>query len=62
MERVAPLDDGGTLDSLKVSLGDKLRDGIRKSLVLIMTTGSSADQERAKYIATKIAFSIEDEV
>ena len=62
MEPAAPLDDGGTLDSLKVTLGDKLRDGIRKALVQIMTAGTSDEKGRGKYIATKLALAIEDEV
>lgn len=49
------MDDGGSLDSLKVAIGDKVRDALRKSLITIMLTQEVEKQERGKYIATKIA-------
>ena len=60
---VAVVDDGGKLEDLKVALGDRVRDAIRKGLVQAMVTPAELDKGgRGEYIATKVALAIEEEV
>ena len=56
------LDDGGKLEDLKVALGDKVRDAIRKGLVQAMVTVDTEKGGRGEYLATRIALAIEEEV
>jgi transcription elongation factor S-II len=64
LQLVAPLqlDDGGKLEDLKVALGDKVRDAIRKGLVQAMVTVDLEKGGRGEYLATRIALAIEEEV
>ena len=56
------VDDGGKLEDLKVAIGDKVRDAIRKGLVQAMLTIEMEKGGRAEYLATRIALAIEEEV
>lgn len=55
-------DDGGKLEDLKVAIGDKVRDAIRKGLVQAMLTVDMERGGRGEYLATRIALAIEEEV
>jgi transcription elongation factor S-II len=55
-------DDGGKLEDLKVAVGDKVRDAIRKGLVQAMLTVEMEKGGRGEYLATRIALAIEEEV
>jgi hypothetical protein len=60
---VALVDDGGKLEDLKVAVGDRVRDAIRKGLVQAMVTAADQDKgDRGEYIASKVALTIEEEV
>jgi transcription elongation factor S-II len=56
------LDDGGKLEDLKVALGDKVRDAIRKGLVQAIVTVDMENGGRGEYLATRTALAIEEEV
>ena len=60
---VALVDDGGKLEDLKVAVGDRVRDAIRKGLVQAMIPPADQDKAgRGEYVATKVALAIEEEV
>ena len=65
LQLVAPpqqVDDGGKLEDLKVAIGDKVRDTIRKGLVQAMLTAEMEKGGRGEYLATRIALTLEEEV